>query len=388
MKKWGFVKLVLMSFWLVALVSLFHQTTTAAPFTIESEDEVIIDEEVNAALIVSGDSIRVEENVNGVTIISGGTITIDGDIDGTVLIAGQTITINGAVNGTVFVAGQNISTNGTITGDLFTAGQSITLEEESQIEGSVFTAGQSIVASGTIAGDLFVGADSLQLSNTVGRDAVLAAERIHPTEEALIEGDLIYTASQQHSDVEEITQGEVQFQRERMTAERETVPVIPGWWRVISGIGTLISVSLIWWFLRRITNGRFATLSRVGTSQVFVNILIGLAMVVLLPVIIFLTFLSLILSRVAGLILLLFIALFLLAQIVTASAFSEYIVRPRWAWVADKPYVSFIFTFFVLYLINNIPVIGWFIAMLSVFYAMGLVFVEIWDRLTQREPVI
>ncbi len=392
MKRRSFTKLILVSFWLFILSGFFQQEALAAPFMIEGGDQVLVDEDVNAALLASGNSVVVEGNVNGTTFVSGGTITINGDVDGTLLVAGQTVIINGTVNGTIFVAGQSITNNGTITGDLFMAGQAITLEETSQIEGSVFTAGQSVEVAGPIVQDLFVGAETLRLSSTVGRDANLAANQVTPSGEALIERDLIYEAPQPNSDVEAITQGEVQFrqqadtERDPQTQQTESL-ASRGWRLALSALGSLISASLIWWFLRALSQGSFITLTRVGPGQVVINILIGLAMVILLPLLIFLTLITLLLARIGGLLLLFYIALFLLAQIITASAISEYLVRPRWNWVAEKPYVSFIVTFFVLYLLNNIPYIGWFIAMISVFYAVGLVFVEIWDRLIQRGSV-
>jgi cytoskeletal protein CcmA (bactofilin family) len=144
-----------------------------------------------------GSAVRIDGNVDGTTFAFGQNITVNGDINGDLIIAGQTLTINGKVNGNIYGAGQSLTIRGQGMRDVFLGAQDINLAKESVIGRDLFFGGQTLIFEGAVARDLRGGGMDIDLNGQVGRNAELEAESIRLTDNAVINGDLLYTSAKE-----------------------------------------------------------------------------------------------------------------------------------------------------------------------------------------------
>lgn len=127
---------------------------------------------VHAFSAKTGSSIYVPkgETIDGNLYAAGQNITVEGKVKGDIICAGQTINIRGSVDGDVICAGQTISVDGNIGGSLRAAGSSIDIA--GSIARNAMTFGANIIteASSTIGWDMMVGSAMAELRGKIGRD--------------------------------------------------------------------------------------------------------------------------------------------------------------------------------------------------------------------------
>jgi cytoskeletal protein CcmA (bactofilin family) len=89
----------------------------------------------------------------------------------------------------LYVFAKEVDIQGTVRGDVVTAARKVILQ--GNVEGDVFSAAAETVAKGQVGGSLRSATNDLLLGATVGKDALLAGNRLRLLPEGNIPGDLI-----------------------------------------------------------------------------------------------------------------------------------------------------------------------------------------------------
>ncbi|MBU1027144.1 MAG: hypothetical protein KKA31_05375, partial [Candidatus Margulisbacteria bacterium] len=131
---------------------------------------------INDNLFVAGESITVSGNITGNLIAFGEKIVINGTVGGAVIAGGSDVTITGQASD-MMLAGGNVIVNGIVKRDL------------------LIGAGKANIGSGTRVGtDLFMGCGEANIAGKIYRNVKIGSSSLVINENALIKGNLDYSA--------------------------------------------------------------------------------------------------------------------------------------------------------------------------------------------------
>lgn len=238
------------------LVTLFSLTfaTPALAFDGRAGDKIVIeaDEVVNDDLYVTAEEFTLDGTVKGDLVVFGSYIYINGTVEGDLIAAGNTIVVEGTVEDDARIAGAalQLGEKAVIGGDLLSAGASFEAKEGSSVNNDMLFAGAQGLLAGSVERDLWVGSGALELRGEVGRNAKLevgesqegapspsmymgdvriSIPSVKPgltiTDTAKVNGDLSYTQTTDIKIPAEVVTGEVT--RTEPVVDEEYVPTPP-----------------------------------------------------------------------------------------------------------------------------------------------------------------
>lgn len=143
-------------------------------------------------VFVAGRTISVDAEVKGDVVSFGRDVVIAGLVLGDILAAARTITVEGSVQGDVRMAGKSLSNVSLIAGDVMAAGIDVELQADSEINGMAWLAGEQLGVDGSVGRDLLARGRRITVSGRIAGNADLAGEVITISSSARIGGDLIY----------------------------------------------------------------------------------------------------------------------------------------------------------------------------------------------------
>lgn len=141
---------------------------------------------------VAGDDVSVAERVEGDAFVAGGRSEISGHIAGDAIVTGGTVEIRGEVDEDVWAAGGDVRVDAIVRGDLHAAGGTISIERDAQVQGDAAVAGGNIDVEGSVLGGLRAFGGRVELNAAVGGDVEVAAEDIRIGPDARIGGRVLY----------------------------------------------------------------------------------------------------------------------------------------------------------------------------------------------------
>jgi len=165
-------------------------------FDARSGDTVTVasGEVVDDDLYIAGGDIIIDGTVNGDIFGVGRSLTINGTINGGVSFAGQTITVNGEIAHGARLAGQTINVSGNIGRDLVAAGADVTVTSTAKIGSDPILAVGTSRIDGHINGNIIGGASEVTITDGVGGNIELEADKLTIASTANIQGNLTYTS--------------------------------------------------------------------------------------------------------------------------------------------------------------------------------------------------
>jgi hypothetical protein len=224
------------------------------------------DEIVNDDLYATGGHILIEGTVTGDLVAAGGEIVITGPVNGSVMVSGGRITIQGPVGGTVRAAGGRVSVRGTVGQDAVLAGGDIRLD-----------------SGATVRRDLVAAGGRISVADTVGDDAMLVGKHLRLEDGAEITSNLDYGS--ENALFVAPTAGVLGELRNhsgawKMRSQNPQKRAILATWKWMRGVVGMFLLGVLF----VVPFGSFArrTLDTLGAS-VFGSLLLGFAMVVILP---------------------------------------------------------------------------------------------------------
>jgi len=229
----------------VLLIVMLGTAFAAVPVLaadLRSGDTVTIasGEVINDDLYIAAANTIIDGTVNGDIFGVGTTITINGIVNGGVSIAGQTLTVNGRITHGARLAGMNINVNGNIDGDLLAAGTTVNVASTARIGGDFLFGASTVRIDGPVEGYIKGGGSEVILTNGVGGDIELEADKLTIASTANIQGNLTYT-SKNEANIQLGAQIGGKTTHKVPEVREPVVPTLGIWGKVISFLMTLLA---------------------------------------------------------------------------------------------------------------------------------------------------
>ena len=208
----------------LATIVFFAFASPLFAFTVKGGKDVMVPENVNDDLYVSGNTVFVTGNIDGDLVASGGRLTVDGKVTEDLMIAGGFIDINGEIGDDVRAAGGVITINSPVADDLVVAGGTLNITDKGVIGGDLVITGGEVNIAGDVTGKLVASGGNITVSGKIGQDAEIGdVGNLKIESGAVIDGNLSYQSSQKAeiSDGAKIT-GDVKFTEVREPEKTKT----------------------------------------------------------------------------------------------------------------------------------------------------------------------
>ncbi|NQT29409.1 MAG: hypothetical protein HQ596_02440 [Candidatus Saganbacteria bacterium] len=138
---------------------------SASALTIQTEqDSVLVPEGtvIYDNLLAAGNTVTILGDVRGDLIVFGQTIIVSGNVSGNIMACGGTIEITGSARN-VYIMGSTVAMRGVVSKDLLAGCGSLQLYKSARVGRDVFAGSGSVIISGSIYRNLAVGSGSLSV---------------------------------------------------------------------------------------------------------------------------------------------------------------------------------------------------------------------------------
>jgi len=268
------------------LTLILPMSASAATFRASDSGVITVSESDQAKnLYVAGSSINVEGPVLGDFVGAGQTISINDSVEYSVIAAGSDIQITGPVGQNVKVAGASLTIDSNVAGDVLFLGPTTRVAEEATIGGDLFGSGASLDVNGVVEGNIRVdGMGTVRINGTVkGNIEAMNLGSLEFGSNAVVEGNVTYSA-QQEAVIESgaLIKGTMDYSE--ITKSSYTANYVKDTFTVAALLSLVMTILLLLLFVYLVP--KFA---RHYTESAFKNgwasIGIGLAVLILLPVV-------------------------------------------------------------------------------------------------------
>lgn len=329
------------------------------------------DEVAEGNIYAGGTSITINGTINGDFIAAGSTLTLNGILQDDVIVAGGNVTVSGTLNDDFRAAAGTIIVTGTIEGDVNVAGGTVTIAENATINGDVTVASGQLIHEGTINGNLGLSAGEVRITGTVNKNVEGRVETLEVTSTAIIGGLLQYEGPNQATISSDASiGGETVFTQkssDRFGKYFGTIGLtIAAFFANLVGtlIVALVLVTLFAAFSQKVT----AT----ANDNFWKAFLIGLLVLIVMPVLGVLLFVTLLGIPLAVMVLIIYMMLIMIGTIYAGILAGSYLMKlfkkekaMRANWQAALLGVI------VLQAVMLVPFVGWLIALIFLFAGLG-----------------
>lgn len=351
---------------LIPFVSFAAEFRTGDQPSLPSGQSVVND------LYMAGGNVSASGSVQGDLIAGGGNVLLSGPVSADLMASGGTITILGDIEGDVRFGGGNVTIQGAVGGDIIGGGGQITLAGNG-VGGDVALAGGAITIDAPITGVVHIAGGDIRINAPITGNVIIKADKITLGPKAALAGNLTYTASEPaHLEDGAVVRGATEFEErpDRATKAGVTAALLAlfSLWMIAKFLMLLIGASAIAYFFHRFARELVAT----AGMQPWIEILRGLVVSIVLPVVSVVLLMTVIGVPLGALGLLATFALsifaHLAAPIVIGSLVHKWTRHPAGYVVNWKTVVLGVVIFFFLGLI---PFLGWLVKALICLLTLG-----------------
>jgi hypothetical protein len=386
----------------ILLLTGFTHFMVAAQFLVEYGNNITISQPVYKDMYLMGGNITINAPIYGDLIVAGGTILINDTITNDILLAGGNVTFNGYVGDDIRCAGGNIRISKNVAGDLVITGGSVIIDKTTTI-GGLLASGGDVTVDGNINGEikgvfgnLFLNGGvtknidcrggKITVNGTIDGNSILAASSIIIGNNASFRNDVRFWN----------TKGTIDFKQSLNNAKATYDPSLSiqsGRWYYL---GAASLVGLLWWLgmallMIFLVQYLFAETMKKSAETAFNKTLksvgIGFLYFIAVPVATIVAFITVIGVPVGILLLFGYIALFLLATVITS------VVSANWfnnynnsKWKTWQLVLAAFGIFIFLKLVSATPFVGGLIMVVLVAMTFGSILLTI--RWRKRQATI
>jgi hypothetical protein len=348
-------------------------------------------EKIEGDFIQAGETVDVASDVSGDVILAGGNVSFSGNAGGDIIILGGNIRVKGDTVGDVRIIGGNVTLDGVVGKNVTLIGGSVILEEGSEVKGNLYVAGENVELRGKVEGNATTYASKVLFSGEVEKNADFRASDIALRSDASIAGDLTYAMKSDFTlENKQIVQGQT-FQTELQQyfgedGKKEKAGVSFGFilWQFLS----LLLVA--WIFFKLFRKQAEQLIAPIERKEVWSKIASGLLSLLLNPVIIFISFITIIGIPVAMLILFVYILLLVAASTLSPvlvgkmlnGKFKLYVAEDRRLWI------DFALGYLVMQIVNLIPFLGGFALFFLFLFSFGRVTRFVYGEIKRNKQAV
>jgi hypothetical protein len=318
----------------------------------------------------AGAVVSVRGTVNHELSAAGAEIDVDVTTKGDSRLAGAIVSVKGNIEKDLYVAGARLNVDARVGGALKAGGARLIVGSQSEIGGPIRLAGADVVFAGSSRDAAEIYGDSVEIVGRIGGNLLVRARSVTIGKTAVLEGDAVFETVND-PDIEE---GATLRGRQTVTlprpSPRETFSVARSLAAVVLfGIGAGLILGLILLIAARSTVEQ--TIRQVRDAP-FRSLLVGLAVMILVPLIAVVLMATVIGMPVGLLTLLAFPLVLLVAWVVAAFAVADWLFnRSRAERTLGGRLLLLLAGLVVVTLIGVVPVLGVLVWLLVVLLGLG-----------------
>lgn len=333
-------------------------------------------EVANKNLYAFGNNVNILGEPKQDVFAFGGSIVISGNIAKDLVAAGGNLMIDGNIGDDARIAGGNLSIGGKIGGELLAAGGQLSLNSGLEVKGDTTLAGGNLLIDGIFAGDLAAYGGTVRIDGKIaGNVKVRTDQKLTIGSKAEIAGNLDYSAPEKLTleDGAKIT-GKVTFNEIKAIKAQKANKGLFGIFGLswLLGLAIFLTAALVVHFLfrKKLDEAVAYTLGNFGKET-----LRGFIILVVLPIAVIISFVTVIGALLGGAGLLLYILMGLFGSIFAPIVLGTLIFRK----LLKKPefgvdWRSVVVGVAVLRIIQVIPYVGWIFWFIFFLAAFGTLF--------------
>ena len=339
---------------LLLMICPVVQAETIDHFYAKADDVVILEDDTDASVALAGSSVGINSQVNGISAVIGEHVIFSGSAEYAALI------------------GKDVEIEGTINNDSLIVGYLITSSASAQFGRDVIIFGDEVNLSGDFARNVIVYATSVTISDAnVAGNLKIQANNI-TVESGTIEGQLSYPEDSQINISDNAVINET-VTTEPLNNEGETTYLDTVFNKVWSFACYALIFAIICLILPRVITKINDKYEKMDISQGIELFTKGLIVIILVPIICMLLFVTGIGLPLAVIGLLLYgIAIYL------STIFTAYLIGYKVWQKAFKKDMNMLLIgligLFILLILNIIPGINYLVAIITVLLGLGLIF--------------
>jgi cytoskeletal protein CcmA (bactofilin family) len=159
--------------------------------TIESGGDDSVSHEFGSDYFGAGGVLNIIDPIDGDAFLAGGNVSIASEIEGDLIAAGGDVAVGGNIGDDVYVAGGDVNVDAIVSGNVRIAGGDINVGPATAIGGNVALTGGRIEFEGGTQGHLQAAGAHVRINGTVEGDVRVHAEDLTIGPETRISGTLI-----------------------------------------------------------------------------------------------------------------------------------------------------------------------------------------------------
>lgn len=350
---------------LATLVLAFIPVSASATAILRSGDTVSVtnDQVINGDFYAGGGVVSLSGVVKGDMYTAAGSFTNNGIVDGDLSVAGGSVQMHASVTDDVRVIGGEVVVAGSVGGDVVVVGGLLKVLSTAQIDGDILFFGGDLQVLGPVEGSIMGMADQVRVDSHVGGSIDVTATRVSLGDRTEVLGDVRYVSnnelvrSQSAVIVGEVVQNTAPVETE---VSYENI--------IISFIVMLFSALMLQLIFRNQLTRQLPKL----TDGLGMAGLIGIATLILAPIVIVIALASM-LGTLIGLLLLAGFILLLLLTFALSSVYLGAIIG-KFTNAPHMPHVLYtVFGAVIIQLLLLIPLIGQTLALVLYFIVFGAI---------------
>lgn len=373
-------KVTLLVFVVVFLVA---GTASAAQFAGPSgnSSNTVVREGTFNDLYAGGGNVAVQTDVAGDLFAGGGSVTVSRNVGGDLFAAGGNVNISGNVSGDARVAGGTVSITSEVNEDVLVAGGTVLLAGK-RIGGDLWAAGGSIVVDSEIAGGILIVGEEVLVNSAIAGPVEITAQKLTFGPQSRISGTVTYKGPREAVIETGAVVPQINYEQTKARSTGKSfVPIF-----TIAFLVKLVAMFLAALLLLKLFHKCANDVSKNAYGSPWKSFGIGLAGIILTPIVIVLLFITVIGFYIAiGL-----IAAFVLALIAAALLASIFAGGLVMKWIRKKEEVTTgwleaLIGIVVLAIIGLIPFIGWIIVAATFLTAFGSLIINAKQTITEAQ---
>lgn len=340
----------LYAFITIVLVALVFPSIVSAKVLVAEENTTKLDGKHNESKLVFGNTVNNSAEINGLAMIFGNQVNGDGKTD----IGGY--------------AGNIVTISDDVERDLFVAGNMITITDKAKLNRDVFIAGNMITICSDVERNLNVAGSVVDLSGIeVKGNAHIYAESIIVDEKTKIMGTLTIDET---SEVENLTEKNysklVKEKSDEVVEESVQTKIVNFITSIITSYISALAILLVFSKVRKsLDTIKFDGKSVASSSA------IGLAVLIVVPIISIIAVFTGIFTPIALITLALYVFAIYMASILASYVFTHNIWKTK---LKPNFYLELLMGIVVVKALSYIPFVNVLVDALMLFYGLGIIY--------------
>lgn len=348
----------------------------AAEFRAGDQPSIQASERIANDIYIAGGNVTSAGVVTGDVVAGGGNIVISGDVGADIIAGGGNVTILSTVGDDVRVGGGTILIQGKVGGDVIVGGGQITLGGPG-IMGDVVIGAGSVRIDAPVAGSVKIGGGNVYINAPITGDVQIEAESVTLGSATVISGTLTYKASKELTKEEgAVVRGKVDFTlREKQGISAAALAALFSIWIMGKFLALLACALILGLVFRRYSKEIVAK----AVKSPLLELGRGLVVIVALPAVSLLLFVTIIGIPLGVLGVISFVAVLLFAWIVTPIIVGSVVYRYFSKRDLEISWRTILLGALICTVVGMVPVVGGVVQLILMLLSVGVLVAIKWE---------